>query len=66
MVPFLERLISEFPVAGDPAIAPEPPLEALVAGWTIGVEFDGALAQVYQPGDPDKMIRFELLSGPTI
>lgn len=66
VVPLLERLISEFPVAGDPPTAPEPPLEELVDGWTIEVAFDGAVTRVYQPGDPEKVIRFDFLSGSMI
>jgi len=33
VVPFLDRLIQEFPVAGYPAEAPAPPLRALVKDW---------------------------------
>ena len=59
VIPFLERLFGEFPVLGYPAVAPEPPLQDLVDGWTVEVAFDGALVQSYRPGDPDRVIRFD-------
>ena len=62
VVPFLERLIDDFPVVGYPASAPEPPLEELVDGWTIEVAFDDGVTQRYRPGDPNKVILFEFVS----
>ena len=62
VVPFLERLFGEFPVADYPALAPNPPLEKLVDGWTVDVAFDGVFVQSYRPGDPNKVIRFDFLS----
>ena len=59
VVPFLDRLFGEFPVLGYPAVAPEPPLQELVDGWTVEVAFDGALVQSYRPGDPNRVIRFD-------
>ncbi len=65
VIPFPKRLISESPVVDYPPIASKPPLEALVDRWTIEVAFDGTFAQVYQPGDPNKAIRFDFLLGST-
>ena len=62
VVPFLERLFGEFPVVGYPALAPNPPLEELLDGWTIDVAFDGVFLRSYRPGDPTKVIRFDFLS----
>jgi hypothetical protein len=62
VVPFLERLIGDFPVVGYPATVPEPPLEELVDGWTIEVAFDNGAARSYRAGDPNKVILFEFVS----
>ena len=62
VVPFVERLIEDFPVIGYPATAPEPPLKDLVDGWTIDVAIGGAFLQRYQSGNPSKVIRFEFVS----
>ncbi len=62
VVPFLERLIGDFPVVGYPATAPEPPLEELVDGWTIEVAFDNGIARCYRTGDPNKVILFDFVS----
>ena len=62
VVAFLDRLFGEFPVLGYPAIAPEPPLEELVNGWTVEVSFNDALVRRYRQGDTDKIIRFDFLS----
>ena len=66
VVPFLERLIGEFPVLGFPPTVPEPPLDELVDGWTIEVALDNAFATTYQPGDPDKVIHFEFVSSKSV
>ena len=63
IVPFVERLIEDFPVIGYPATAPEPPLKDLVDGWTIEVAIGSAFMQRYRSGDPSKVIRFEFVSG---
>ena len=63
VVPFLERLIGDFPVVGYPAKAPEPPLEELVDGWTIEVAFDNGVARrYYRTGDPSKVILLDFVS----
>ncbi len=62
VVPFLEGLFGEFPVGGYPAIAPEPPLQKLVDGWTVEVAIDNTFVRSYRSGDPNKVIRFDFLS----
>jgi hypothetical protein len=63
VVPFLDRLFTEFPVGGYPKIAPEPPLQELVDGWTVEVAIDNAFVHTYRSGIPRKIVRFEFLSG---
>ena len=62
VVPFVKRLIEDFPVIGYPATAPEPPLKDLVDGWTIEVAIGSAFMQRYRSGDPNKVIRLEFVS----
>ena len=62
VVPFLERLIDNFPVNGYPSDAPQPPLAELVDGWTIEVAFDNAVTRRYRRGDPNKVIVFDFVS----
>ena len=66
VVPFLERLFGEFPVAGYPAVAPRPSVGKLVDGWTVEVAFDDGFAKTYRHGDPEKVIRFDFRSTSTI
>jgi hypothetical protein len=63
VVPFLDRVFGEFPTGGYPAVAPEPPLQDLVDGWTVEVAIDKAFAQSYRSGNPNKVMCFEFLSG---
>ena len=62
VVPFLERLIDDFPVIGYPATPPEPPLEDLLDGRTIEVAFDDVVTQCYRQGDPNKVILVNFVS----
>ncbi len=62
VAPFLDRLFDEFPRGGYPAIAPEPPLQELVDGWTVEVAIDNAFVQSYRSGNRSKVIRFDFLS----
>ena len=66
VVPFLDRLINDFPVNGYPDTAPEPPLEEFVDGWTIEVAIGNAFEQCYRPGDPNKVIRIDFVSNSVI
>ncbi len=63
-VPFLDRLFGEFPALGYPAVAPEPPLDELVDGWTVEAAIDNAFVQRYRSSDPDRIVRFDFLSDP--
>jgi len=62
VVPFLDRLIQEFPVAGYPAEAPAPPLRALVKDWNIVIRFGGRFERVYQSGDSKRTLVIEFQS----
>lgn len=62
VVPFLERLLGEFPVLGYPSVAPEPPLEELVDGWTVEVALNGTFVRTHRVGKSDKVIRIDFLS----
>lgn len=62
VVPFLDRLFGKFPTGGYPAVAPEPPLQDLVDGWTVEVAIDKAFVQRYRSGNPNKVMRFDFLS----
>ena len=62
VAPFLDRLFGEFPVLGYPVIAPQPPLQELVDGWTVEVAIDNGLVRSYRSGDRNKVIRFDFLS----
>ncbi len=48
VVPFLDRLISEYPVAGYPADAPPPLLSDLLKDWTIVVRFADGFERNYR------------------
>lgn len=65
VVPFLDRLFGDFPVIGYPAVAPQPALDDLADGWSIEVAFDGRVERSYRQGDPDRLILFEFVSGPS-
>jgi hypothetical protein len=54
VVPFLDRVISQFPVAGYPAVAPAPPLDELMQGWSIVVRFGERFERIYRHGDSNK------------
>ena len=62
VVPFLERLIEDFPIMGYPATVPQPHLRDLADGWTVEVAIDNAFVQRYRSGDPNRVIRFDFLS----
>jgi hypothetical protein len=59
VVPFLDRVINEFPVAGYPAEAPAPPLRDLLTGWKIAVRFGDRFERAYRPGDSDRTLLVE-------
>jgi hypothetical protein len=59
VVPFLDRVIKEFPVGGYPANPPAPPLQELVTGWNITVRFGDRFERVYRRGNSDKTVLLE-------
>jgi hypothetical protein len=56
VVPFLNRVIDEFPVAGYPSDPPAPPLSDLLRDWNIVVRFGDRFEQVYQRADSHKTL----------
>ena len=59
VVPFLDRLIMEFPVAGYPRDAPAPLLSDLLKDWNIVVRFSNRFERVYRRCDSNKTLAVE-------
>jgi hypothetical protein len=61
VVPFLDRLITQFPVGGYPAAPPLPALSALLEDWNVVVRFGDRLERVYRRAASDKtwLIEFQ-------
>ena len=59
VVPFLNRMIMQFPVAGYPSDPPTPPLSDLLKDWNIVVRFDDGFEHVYQHSDSNKTVLLE-------
>jgi hypothetical protein len=59
VVPFLNRMIMQFPVAGYPSAPPTPPLSDLLKDWNIVVRFDDGFEHVYQHSDSNKTVLIE-------
>jgi hypothetical protein len=59
VVPFLNEVVTQFPVGGYPSNPPTPPLSDLLKGWTIVVRFGGHFERVYQSGNPNKILFLE-------
>jgi len=59
VVPFLNRVITQFPVMGYPPNPPKPPLGDLLKDWTIVVRFGDRFERVYQRGDSNKTLILE-------
>lgn len=59
VVPFLDRMINQFPVAGYPTNPPVPPLSDLVKDWTVIVRVGGRFERVYRRGDVEKTLLVE-------
>ena len=60
VVPFLDRMIDQFPVAGYPTDPPAPRLSDLLQGWRIVVRFGNRFERVYRPGNSEKTLLVEL------
>jgi len=56
VMPFLNRMISQFPVTGYPASAPAPPLKDLLSDWNIVVRFGDRFERVYRRAASDKTV----------
>ena len=59
VIPFLERVITQFPILGYPPNAPAPPLSDLLKDWNIVVRIGDRFERVYQPGDSNKNLLIE-------
>jgi len=59
VVPFLDRVITEFPVAGYPSNPPTPPLGDLLHDWSVVVHFGGRFERVYRRGGSIKTLLVE-------
>lgn len=59
VVPFLDRVITQYPVLGYPPDPPAPPLSDLLKGWSVVVRFGDRCERVYQRGDSNKTVLFE-------
>lgn len=59
VVPFLDRVVNQFPVADHPPNPPTPPLHDLLTAWRIVVRFSDRFERVYQRGDSSKTLFIE-------
>lgn len=59
VVPFLDRMIRQFPVAGYPTNPPVPHLRELTKDWRIVVRFGHRFERVYQRGTSNKKLLVE-------
>lgn len=59
VVPFLDRMITQFPVVGYPPDPPSPPLSDLLKDWSIVVRFADRFERVYRRGNPNKTLLVE-------
>ncbi len=62
VVPFLDRLFTEYPVLGLPLDAPSPELGVLVDGWNVEVQVGERFKRTYRQADSSKTIRMEFRS----
>jgi len=59
VVPFLEKVITEYPIAGYPAGPPMPALKELLHGWNIVVRFGNRFERTYRRAESNKRILLE-------
>jgi len=59
VVPFLDRLIMQFPVGGYPPKPPVPLLSDLLEDWSVVVRFGDRFERVYRRGDSNKTLLVE-------
>jgi hypothetical protein len=59
VVPFLDRMINEFPVWNYPSNPPKPQLNDLLKNWDIAVRFNSRFERTYRRGDANKTLVLE-------
>ena len=59
VVPFLDRVINQYPVVGYPADPPAPPLRDLLNDWNIVIRFGARFERVYRYSDSKKTLLLE-------
>ncbi len=59
VVPFLDRLFTEYPIGGYPSSAPSPDLATLMDGWNVDVLMGDTFERTYRQGDSGKTILME-------
>ena len=59
VVPFLDRLITQFPVAGYPPDPPSPPLSELLSDWNVVVRFGDRFERAYKRAQSGKTLLVE-------
>jgi hypothetical protein len=59
VVPFIDHLITEFPVQGLPRNPPKPPLSELLQNWSIVVRIGKGFARTYRSADSNKTLLLE-------
>ena len=67
VVPFLNTVITQYPVLNYPSDPPAPPLKNLLKAWSIVVRFADGFERVYQRADnPNKTVLLEFQESPEI
>src|SRR5262245_22516809 len=59
VVPFLDRMITEFPFGGYPANQQVPPLSHRLKDWSVVVRFGDRFERIYRRGDSNKTLLVE-------
>jgi len=59
VVPFLDRVIKQFPFLGFPPNPPKPALSDLLKDWSIVLHYSHSFERVYQRGVPNKNLLIE-------
>jgi hypothetical protein len=59
VVPFIDHLITEFPVQGLPRNPPKPPLSELLQNWSIVVRIGKGFERTYRSADSNKTLLLE-------
>ena len=59
VVPFLNRVITRFPVVGYPSSPPSPSLSTLLEGWRVVVRFGDRFERIYRRANSNKTLLVE-------